>query len=80
MPENEVSWQAPPFEADDKTKLGFLKRAIEFGSRWNEDHVDQTSLQKGMDILAGKTGGSLSSKWSNFTTGDLKREIGRAHV
>ena len=28
-----------------------------------------------MDILAGKTGGKVSTKWANFTTGDLKRGV-----
>jgi hypothetical protein len=73
--ESEVSWQAPAFERDDEFKLGFIRRAIDHGVKWNEDHVDQTSMQKAMDILAGKTGGDVSSKWSKFTTGDLKRAV-----
>src|SRR5277367_1486531 len=71
----EVSWQAPVFEAPDDIKLGFLKRAIDYGVKWNEDHCDRVSMQKAMDILAGKSGGDVSSKWSKFTTGDLKRAV-----
>jgi hypothetical protein len=72
---NEVSWQALPFEANDKDKLGFVRRAIEQGIRWNQDHMDATSMQKAMDIIAGKSGGEVSSRWSRFTTGDLKRAV-----
>jgi hypothetical protein len=72
---NDVSWQAPPFEKPDSDKLGFITRAIDFGVRWNQDHCDQKAMQKAMDILAGKTGGDLSSRWSKFTTGDLKRAV-----
>ena len=32
-------------------------------------------MQKAMDILAGKTGGTVSSQWARFTTGDLKRAV-----
>src|SRR5271156_2993332 len=73
---NEISWQAPPYERDDKTKLGFLQTAIEFGMKWVDDHVDQTSLQKAIDILHGKTGEQTWAKFgSTFTTGDLKRAV-----
>jgi hypothetical protein len=75
MAEREIQWQCPAFEADDVTKLGFVRRAIEYGIKWNEDHIDQKSMQKAVDILAGKTGGDVSSKWSKFTTGDLKRGV-----
>ena len=73
--QNEVSWQAPPFEAPDTEKLKFVVRAIDQGVRWNEDHLDQAAMQKAIDILAGKSGGDLSSKWAKFTTGDLKRAV-----
>jgi hypothetical protein len=73
--EKEISWQAPVFEADDPKKLGFVRQAIEFGIKWNEDHIDRTSMQKGIDILAGKTGGDISTAWGKFTTGDLKRAV-----
>jgi hypothetical protein len=75
MPENEVSWQAPVFEAKDNDKFGFVRRAIEQGIKWNQDHLDQVAMQKAMDILAGKSGGVISTKWSKFTTGDLKRAV-----
>ena len=76
MPSNEISWQAPAFEADDKTKFGFVRRAIDFGIKWVEDHVDQKSIQKAQDILAGKTGEATWAKFgSTFTTGDLKRAV-----
>ena len=75
MPENEVSWQAPVFEAKDNDKFGFVRRAIEQGIKWNQDHLDQVAMQKAMDILAGKSGGLVSTKWSKFTTGDLKRAV-----
>jgi hypothetical protein len=75
MPTNDISWQAPPFEAPDDIKLGFVRRAIDFGVQWNADHVDQRSVQKAIDILAGKTGGDVSSRWSKLTTGDLKRAV-----
>lgn len=76
MPENkEVSWQAPAFEQPDAAKLGFVRRAIEFGITWNQDHIDAKAMQKGMDILAGKTGGDVSAPWAKFTTGDLKRAV-----
>lgn len=73
--EKEVSWQCPPFEASDETKLGFIKRAISQGIQWQNENCNTASLTKAMDILAGKSGGSLSSKWAKFTTGDLKRAI-----
>ncbi len=75
MAEQEQSWQAPVFEAPDTTKLAFVKRCIEMGIAWQNENCNQASLQKAMDILAGKTGGSLSGKWAKFTTGDLKRGI-----
>jgi hypothetical protein len=75
VPDNEVSWQAPAFEQADSVKLGFLKRAIDFGVKWVEDHVDPVSMQKAQDILSGKSGGDVSSQWSKFTTGDLKRAV-----
>lgn len=78
MADKEISWQAPPFEAADTVKLGFIQRAIDFGVKWNQDHIDQKAMQKAMDILAGKSGGDVSSRWSNFTTGDLKRGVTEA--
>lgn len=75
MPANEISWQMLPFEAPDDKKLGHVRQAIEYGIKWNEDHCDQKSIQKAQDILSGKSGGEISSKWSNFTTGDLKRAV-----
>lgn len=75
MDEKEVSWQCPPFEADDKTKLGFLRRCVSQGIAWQQENCNSTSMQKAMDILSGKSGGSLSSKWAHFTTGDLKRGV-----
>ena len=47
----------PPFEAPDKDKFGSVRRAIEDGIKWNQDHLDQVAMQKAMDILAGKSGG-----------------------
>lgn len=75
MADSEIQWQCPNFEASDETKLGFVRRAIEFGIKWNQDHIDAKSMQKAMDILAGKSGGEISSNWSKFTTGDLKRAV-----
>lgn len=75
MPETETSWQAPVFEASDETKLGFVKRCIAQGIAWQNENCNTASLQKAMDILAGKSGGTLSSKWAKFTTGDLKRGV-----
>jgi hypothetical protein len=77
MPENnEISWQMLPFEAPDDKKLGRIREAIEFGARWSEDHVNQESLQKAMDILSGKSGGQSWAKFNSlFTTGDLKRAV-----
>jgi len=75
MAEKETSWQAPNFEAPDDVKLAFVQRAIDFGIRWNSDHIDARSMQKGMDILSGKTGGDVSTPWAKFTTGDLKRAV-----
>ncbi len=75
MAEKETSWQAPVFEAPDSEKLGFVKRCIQQGIRWQEENCNRDSLQKAMDILSGKTGGNLSSKWAKFTTGDLKRDV-----
>ena len=63
------------FESPDATKLAFVKRCIDMGIAWQNENCNQASLQKAMDILAGKTGGSLSGKWAKFTTGDLKRGI-----
>lgn len=73
--ENEISWQCPPFEALDTTKLAFCQRAIEQGIKWNEEQCSSEELKRGLDILAGKTGGVLSGKWAQITTGDLKRAI-----
>lgn len=56
-------------------KLGFLRRCISQGIAWQQENCNSTSMQKAMDILAGKTGGQLSSKWAHFTTGDLKRGV-----
>ena len=75
MGEREVCWQAPAFEADDEKKLGFCRQAIESGIKWNQDQSSNEDLQKAIDILAGKSGGTLSGKWANITTGDLKRCI-----
>lgn len=75
MAEKETSWQCPNFEAADDIKLGFVTKAIDFGIRWNQDHIDAKSMQKAMDILAGKTGGDVSTPWAKFTTGDLKRAV-----
>lgn len=75
MADQSISWQCPAFEQSDTEKLGFIKRAIDQGIRWNQDHMDSKSMQKAMDILSGKTGGDVSSRWSKFTTGDLKRAV-----
>ena len=73
--DKEISWQAPPFEALDSVKLAFCKRCIESGIKWNEDQMSSTDIKRGVDILAGKSGSSLSGKWANITTGDLKRAV-----
>jgi len=75
LPSNELNWQIPNFEEPDDKKLASVQQAIEQGIKWNEDHLDQTSIQKAMDILAGKTGSERSGGWSTFTTGDLKRAV-----
>ena len=76
MPEErEISWQAPPFETPDADKLGFVRRCIDQGITWMRENNRATSMTRAMDILAGKTGGKVSTKWANFTTGDLKRGI-----
>ena len=76
MPEtNEVNWQCPVFEAPDAHKLGFLRRCISQGIAWQQENCNTTDMQRAMDILAGKTGGKVSSKWAKFTTGDLKRAV-----
>jgi hypothetical protein len=73
--EQETSWQCPPFEAADDVKHGFVKRCIDQGITWYRESNRSTSLTRAMDILAGKTGGKVSTKWANFTTGDLKRGV-----
>ena len=78
MADKEISWQCPPFEATDSTKLKFIKQAIQFGIKWNQDHIDEKAMQKAQDIFAGKTGGDVSTAWSKFTTGDLKRAVTEA--
>lgn len=75
MNEPEKSWQAPPFEADDAKKLAFCRQAIESGIKWVEEQCASEDITKALDILAGKTGGPISGKWANITTGDLKRAI-----
>lgn len=75
MNEREISWQAPPFEAPDDKKLSFCRQAIDSGVKWNEEQCGTDDRTRAMDILAGKTGCTLSGKWANFTTGDLKRDI-----
>jgi len=73
--EEYVSWQCPNFEALDTDKLGFLKRCVAQGIAWQQENCNSTDMQRAMDILAGKSGSKASSKWSKFTTGDLKRGI-----
>ena len=75
MPESEVSWQCPPFEKIDSEKLAFVQRAIDQGIKWLNDNCDQQITQRAVDILSGKSGGPISTKWSKFTTGDLKRAV-----
>lgn len=75
MAEKETSWQCPPFEADDEVKLAFVKRCINQGISWFRDSNRSMNLTRAMDILAGRTGGKVSTKWANFTTGDLKRGV-----
>ncbi len=75
MPDSEISWQVPVFERSDEEKLGFVRRAIEMGIQWNKEHMDQVSMQKAMDILSGKSGGAVSTKWAHIATGDLKRGV-----
>ena len=72
MNEQEISWQAPPFEVSDATKLGFVKRCIESGIKWNQDQCANEDLTRAIDILAGKTGSALSGKWEsrNEPTGE----------
>lgn len=71
----EISWQSPPFEAPDKTKLNFCKQCIMSGIKWVEDQMSSDDLSRALDILAGKTGSSTSNKWASITTGDLKRDV-----
>ena len=73
--EQETSWQCPTYEAADDVKHGFVKRCIDQGITWYRESNRSTSLTRAMDILAGKTGGKVSTKWANFTTGDLKRGV-----
>ena len=74
--EREVSWQCPEFEiARRQQNIGFVKRCIDQGITWYRESNRSTSLTRAMDILAGKTGGKVSTKWANFTTGDLKRGV-----
>ncbi len=75
MSEKETSWQAPVWEAPDDVKLSFVKRCIEQGISWFHDSNRSMNLTRAMDILAGKTGGKVSTRWANFTTGDLKRGV-----
>ena len=75
MSEQEQSWQCPNFESPDEVKHGFVKRCIDQGITWYRESNRSTSLTRAMDILAGKTGGKVSTKWANFTTGDLKRVL-----
>ena len=75
MNDPNISWQSPIFEADDTKKLAFCKQAIESGIRWNEEQCSSNNVQRSLDILSGKTGGSVSGKWASITTGDLKRSV-----
>ena len=75
MNQPEINWQAPPFEVGDDKKLTFVKQCIDSGVKWNQENCNNDDLSRAIDILAGKTGGSLSNKWANITTGDLKRDI-----
>ena len=75
MSENDLQWQMPPFEASDETKLGFIKRCVDLGITWFRDSNRTMNMRRAMDLLAGKTGGKVSTKWANFTTGDLKRGV-----
>jgi hypothetical protein len=73
--QNEVSWQAPVFEAPDDKKLAFCRQAIESGIKWNEEQTSSEDIRRGIDTLAGKSGSQLTGKWASFTTGDLKRAV-----
>lgn len=73
--QQEKNWQAPVFEKSDVDKLAFCKQCIDSGVKWNQDQCSQDDLSKALDILAGKTGGTLSGKWASITTGDLKRDV-----
>ncbi len=75
MAESTVSWQVPEFERSDEAKLSFLHRCISQGIAWQQDNCNSTSMQRAMDILAGKSGTAQSTNWSRFTTGDLKRGV-----
>src|SRR5271155_1278419 len=75
MNDREISWQAPSFELSDDKKLAFCRQAIESGIRWVQEQCSSDDLQRGLDILSGKTGGNASSKWAQITTGSLKRYI-----
>src|SRR5271167_1246156 len=75
MNDREISWQAPAFELSDDKKLAFCRQAIESGIRWVQEQCSSDDLQRGLDILSGKTGGNASSKWAQITTGSLKRYI-----
>jgi hypothetical protein len=71
----EISWQAPVFEAPDATKLAFVKQCIDFGIKWNQEYCPNNVIEQALSILSGKTGCATSNKWSDFTTGDLKRAV-----
>lgn len=75
MEEKEVTWQCPPFETPDPDKLGFVRRCIDQGISWYRESNRSMNLTRAMDMLAGRTGGKVSAKWANFTTGDLKRGV-----
>lgn len=75
MAEQEIQWQCPPFETPDADKLGFVRRCIDQGISWYRESNRSMNLTRAMDMLAGRTGGKVSTKWGSFTTGDLKRGV-----
>ncbi len=75
MQSNELNWQTPPFERSDADKLGFIRRAIDEGIKWQGEHCNIFAMQKAIDTIGGKSGATVASQWSKFTTGDLKRGV-----
>jgi hypothetical protein len=75
MPTQTKDWQAPTFETLDKNKLGWVKEAIDDGTKWTKRQCSEKDIERGIDILSARGGDKKSLAWSDIHTGDLSSTI-----